>query len=227
MTTKTPLNCTSSLWSAKKFIQKIVYGHVFNLIANAVPSLSSWEEHSKYKGVVREHLKTQRKVTSLSERVKGECGHHNLVPLHHHYPIILDALERQERLLANSISSLQVQRDLSLPPPLKPTNCVVLAQPSNFSDTQFSHLKMQVNSSTYFRRFSKGLNEVIYSNHYNSKPLFIESLPCARLTAKWHLSLFILVVFPLLLDREYWRKSKYEENYQFHLQYGKFELLTG
>lgn len=97
---------------------------------------------------------------------------------------MLDALERQERLLVNSISSLQVQRDLSLPPPLKPTNCVVLAQPSNFSDTQLSHLKMLVKSSTYFRRFSEGLNEVICSNRYNSKPLFIERLPCARLTAK-------------------------------------------
>lgn len=70
--------------------------------------------------MVQEALKTQRKVAILSEQVKRECGHHNLVPLDHRYPIILDTLERQKQLLVNTMSFLQVQRDLSLPPTLRP-----------------------------------------------------------------------------------------------------------
>ena len=70
--------------------------------------------------MVQEALKAQRKVATLSEQVKRECGHHNLVPLDHCYPIILDILERQKQLLVSTISVLQVQRGLSLPPALKP-----------------------------------------------------------------------------------------------------------
>lgn len=46
------------------------YGHVSNLIANAVPSLSSWEEHSDYSGVGLEVFKIQHKVASLLDQLR-------------------------------------------------------------------------------------------------------------------------------------------------------------